>query len=80
MPSSFLPACLRESGPPNGAKVSLPPLERLQDGVGDLNDIAAHEKRIAAIGMRRPHPSPKRTFAAGLLTRREDARMQGRRP
>jgi CHAD domain-containing protein len=25
-------------------------LERLQDGLGDLNDIAVHEERIAAMG------------------------------
>jgi triphosphatase len=50
-------------------------LERLQDGLGDLNDIAVHEQRIAAIG--RPRRSnPKRAFAAGLLTGREDARIE----
>jgi triphosphatase len=50
-------------------------LERLQDGLGDLNDIAVHEERIAAIGIRCPHPTRKRAFAAGVLTGREDARM-----
>jgi len=50
-------------------------LERLQDGLGDLNDIAVHEERIAAIGIWRPHPSPKRAFAAGVLTGREDGRI-----
>jgi inorganic triphosphatase YgiF len=49
-------------------------LERLQDGLGDLNDIAVHERRIAAMGMRHPRSSLKRAFAAGLLTGREDAR------
>jgi inorganic triphosphatase YgiF len=52
-------------------------LERLQDGLGDLNDIAVHEKRItAAIGVRRRQPNPSRVFAAGLLTGREDARKE----
>ena len=50
-------------------------LERLQDGLGDLNDIAVHEKRIAAMGVRRRRPNPSRVFAAGLLAGREDARM-----
>jgi inorganic triphosphatase YgiF len=49
-------------------------LERLQDGLGDLNDIAVHEKRITALGIRRGNRS--RIFAAGLLTGREDARME----
>jgi inorganic triphosphatase YgiF len=48
-------------------------LEGLQDGLGDLNDIAVHEERISAMGIR-PRASPKRAFAAGLLTGREDAR------
>jgi triphosphatase len=54
-------------------------LERLQDCLGDLNDIAVHEDRIAAIanrrGRNRLRGSPKRAFAAGLLTGREDARL-----
>jgi CHAD domain-containing protein len=49
-------------------------LERLQDGLGDLNDIAVHEKRIAALGVKHRQISPARAFAAGLLTGREDAR------
>ncbi len=56
-------------------KQFLPGLERLQDGLGDLNDIAVHEKRIAAMGTRRRRSNPHRVFAAGLLTGREDARM-----
>jgi triphosphatase len=56
-------------------KQFLPALERLQDGLGDLNDIAVHEKRIAAMGVRRRRSNPNRAFAAGLLTGREDARM-----
>jgi inorganic triphosphatase YgiF len=56
-------------------KQFLPALERLQDGLGDLNDIAVHEKRIAAVGVRRRRSNPSRVFAAGLLTGREDARV-----
>jgi len=58
-------------------KQFLPALERLQDGLGDLNDIAVHEKRIAAMGVRRRRANASRVFAAGLLTGREDARMDG---
>jgi triphosphatase len=54
-------------------------LERVQDCLGDLNDIAVHEDRITAIvNRRRPSSrrgSSKRAFAAGLLTGREDARL-----
>jgi triphosphatase len=57
-------------------KQFLPALERLQDGLGDLNDIAVHEKRITAIGIRRARTNPSRVFAAGLLAGREDARME----
>jgi inorganic triphosphatase YgiF len=51
-------------------------LERLQDGLGDLNDISVHAKRIAAMGIRHRRAKPSRVFAAGLLTGREDARME----
>jgi triphosphatase len=54
----------------------LPALERVQDGLGDLNDIAVHEKRTTALGIRRPRAYPSRVFAAGLLTGREDARIE----
>jgi CHAD domain-containing protein len=50
-------------------------LGRLQNGLGDLNDIAVHEKRMAAIGIRRLRSNPSRAFAAGLLTGLEDARI-----
>ena len=53
----------------------LPALERLQDGLGDLNDITVHEELIAAIGFGRRRSSRRRAFAAGLLTGREDARV-----
>ena len=51
-------------------------LERLQNGLGDLNDIAVHEQRIAAMGVRRRQSNASRAFAAGLLTGREDARIE----
>jgi CHAD domain-containing protein len=57
-------------------KQLLPALERLQDGLGDLNDIAVHEERIAAMGSRGQSSNPSRVFAAGLLTGREDARIE----
>jgi triphosphatase len=50
-------------------------LERLQDALGDLNDIVVHENLITAVGIRHRRSSPKRAFAAGLLTGREDARL-----
>jgi CHAD domain-containing protein len=51
-------------------------LERLQDGLGDLNDIAVHEEHISAMGIRDRRSNPSRVFAAGLLTGREDARIE----
>jgi len=51
-------------------------LERLQNGLGDLNDIAVHEKTIAALSVHHPRSDPSRVFAAGLLTGREDARVE----
>ena len=55
-------------------------LESVQDCLGDLNDIAVHEDRITAVAdegrrNRRRRGNPKRAFAAGLLTGREDARL-----
>ena len=55
-------------------------LESVQDCLGELNDIAVHEDRITAVAdegrrNRRRRGSPKRAFAAGLLTGREDARL-----
>jgi CHAD domain-containing protein len=51
-------------------------LERLQDGLGDLNDIAVHEKHIIELSFSRLPSNPSRVFAAGLLTGREDARTE----
>jgi triphosphatase len=50
-------------------------LEAVQDSLGDLNDIAVHESIISAAGIRHRPISRKRAFAAGLLTGREDARI-----
>jgi CHAD domain-containing protein len=52
-------------------------LECVQDGLGDLNDITVDRDLVTAIGVRRPRPSAKRAFAAGVLTGREDARVDG---
>src|SRR5262249_33024000 len=49
-------------------KKFMPALKRLQDGLGDLNDIAVDERLIASAAI------PKRAFAAGRLSRREEAR------
>lgn len=48
-------------------------LEHLQDGLGDLNDIIVDEHLITTTGLRHQRSNPKRAFAAGLLTGREDA-------
>jgi CHAD domain-containing protein len=50
-------------------------LEHLQDGLGDLNDITVDENPITTTRLRRQRRNPKRAFAAGLLTRREDANL-----
>jgi triphosphatase len=56
-------------------------LEKLQDALGDLNDIAVHEElseRLAQCksGVRRRRSDPaKRAFAAGRLSGREEARI-----
>jgi triphosphatase len=57
-------------------KQFLSALEHLQDGLGDLNDITVHEKTIAAISLQHQRSDPSRVFAAGLLTGREDARVE----
>jgi hypothetical protein len=45
-------------------------------GSVDLNDIAVHKKRIAAMSVQHRRSNPNRVFAAGLLTGREDARIE----
>jgi CHAD domain-containing protein len=57
-------------------KQFLAALERLQDGLGELNDIAVHEKHIAAMSVHHRRSNPSRAFAAGLLTGHEDARTE----
>jgi inorganic triphosphatase YgiF len=62
-------------------KTFLSQLEDLQDRLGDLNDIVAHEELIkanAGLNSRtsRRRGSRKRAFAAGLLTGREAARFE----
>jgi triphosphatase len=49
-------------------------LKDVQDCLGVLNDVAVHEDRLVALGVRRRDASRKRAFAAGLLTGRESAR------
>jgi CHAD domain-containing protein len=61
--------------PPQSVGMSAPALEHLQDALGDLNDIVVHEQLIATMGVRHRRSSRKRAFAAGLLTGREDARL-----
>ena len=51
-------------------KQLLPALERWQDGLGDLNDIAVDEEHIREMSLRY-RSNPNRVFAAGLLTREE---------
>ena len=53
----------------------LPVLERLQDGLGELNEIAVDKERLAAIAIRRGS-KPNRAYAAGLLSEREEARFE----
>lgn len=50
-------------------------MKRFQDCLGDLNDIAVHEKIISRLTGSRSRDGRKRNFAAGLLTGREDARF-----
>jgi inorganic triphosphatase YgiF len=51
-------------------------VEQLQDGLGDLNDIAVHRDRIAGVADRSTRARVRRAFAAGLLAGREDARAE----
>jgi triphosphatase len=55
--------------------------ERLQDTLGDLNDISVHERLTERLGVvsetggKRKQRSPNKAFAAGRLSGREAARM-----
>ena len=66
----FFAACFRKRAVKR-RKQLLPALERLQDGLGDLNDIAVDEERIRKMRLTRYRSNPNRVFAAGLLTREE---------
>jgi triphosphatase len=50
-------------------------LKRVQNSLGDVNDVGVHEKIISAADAKRARASRGKTFAAGLLTGREDARF-----
>jgi CHAD domain-containing protein len=54
-------------------------LGRLQDSLGDLNDIAVHEKLAADIaheGPRRRRGSRRRAFAAGVVAGQGESRIK----
>jgi inorganic triphosphatase YgiF len=73
--TEFFAPLLSGKRAPKRRKKFLNALERLQDTLGDLNDIVVHEDLITAMRRGRRQSSPKRAFAAGLLTGREDARL-----
>jgi CHAD domain-containing protein len=73
--SDFFGSLFSGKQPDKRRKKFLAALETVQDCLGDLNDIAVHESMISAAGMRQRPTSRKRAFAAGLLTGREDARI-----
>jgi CHAD domain-containing protein len=73
--TEFFAPLLSGKRAPKRRKKFLNALERLQDTLGDLNDIVVHEDLITAMRRGRRRSSPKRAFAAGLLTGREDARL-----
>jgi triphosphatase len=50
-------------------------LERVQDCLGDLNDITVHENIISDAAIRQRRAGRRGAFAAGLLIRREDTRL-----
>jgi hypothetical protein len=56
-------------------------LEKLQDALGEMNDIAVHENLTESVANihddnnRRHHARSKKAFAAGRLSGREEARM-----
>jgi triphosphatase len=50
-------------------------MKRFQDCLGDLNNIAVHEKIISVPAGARSRGGRQRNFAAGLVTGREDARL-----
>jgi CHAD domain-containing protein len=50
-------------------------IKRVQDRLGELNDIVVHERLIGAMGASRQRTGGDAAFAAGLLSGREDARL-----
>src|SRR5262245_18994846 len=66
--AEFFSGLFRDKKAMRRQKKFMPALKRLQDGLGDLNDIAVDERLIASAA------APKRAFVAGLLTGREEAR------
>src|SRR5215468_919897 len=72
----FFGSLFSNKGAVKRRKRFLAALERLQDGLGDLNDIAVHEKHIAAMSAHHRRSNPSRIIAAGLLAGREDARIE----
>ena len=50
-------------------------MKRVQDTLGELNDIVVHEKLIGAIGTSPRRKGGDGAFAAGLLSGREEARI-----
>jgi len=61
-------------------KAFLKSLKKLQDGLGELNDIVVHRKLAARLakannGRREGHAAPKLPFWAGLASGREESRL-----
>jgi inorganic triphosphatase YgiF len=50
-------------------------IECVQHCLGELNDIVVHERLIGAMGVNRRHTGGDGAFAAGLLSGREDVRV-----
>ena len=78
--AEFFEAVFAGKRPSRLRKSYLAALEKMQDRLGDLNDIAVHESLTADIAL---DPAPhrdsssrsRRAFAAGVLTGREEARL-----
>src|SRR5262249_18158806 len=65
--AQFFSELFRDNKARRRQKKFMSALKRLQDGLGDLNDIVVDKRLIASTA------APKRAFAAGLLTGREEA-------
>ncbi|HVX76841.1 MAG TPA: CHAD domain-containing protein [Bradyrhizobium sp.] len=77
--TEFYKAVFPEKKPHKRRAAFLSALKDLQDCFGELNDIFVHEKLTAGI-VETPNAasakSPRRVFAAGLLTGHEEARLE----